>query len=63
MNDLSLIYTLLSASSRNMWADLTSFLLFSLYLPYSTFLGFSSLFNGPDLSSGNSTFVCKKKIP
>ena len=60
MNDLSLIYTLPSASSRIVWVNLTSFLPFSLYLTFGTFFGSCSLFNGPDLSSRNSVFVYKK---
>ena len=45
MNDVSLIYILPSAS-RTIWAKLTSFLPFSLYLSSSTFLGLLQLFNG-----------------
>ena len=60
MNDLYLIYTFPNASSRVVLADLNYFLLFSLYLSSSTFLGSCSLFNGPHLSSINFVFICKK---
>ena len=60
INDLSLIYNLPSASSRTVWADLTSFLFFDFsFLPVLS-LGLLQLFNGLDLSSWNSVFVYKK---